>query len=856
MSLRSRLRRFLFLLALSAPVLAQTGFRIETILGDPFSPSATQPDGIPATAARFTSINGVAVDAAGLIYIADTASHRVRRVNRDGSITTIAGTGAPGYSGDGGPATRAALDSPYGLAVDAAGSVFIADYGNACIRRVDPSGVIRTVASTARFTGPRNIAAASSGDLYVSDFAGHAVYRIFPNGSTSVIAGAASSIPVRAPAGVATDGLGAVYVADSGNRRVLRIAGGASTTILDAQSPDLALGTPLSLSLDAFGTLLIADTLSGRVIERAPNGAFAVWPASGAGLSAVTEVALSPRGAAYVSDRTRLVRIVPDSPPEAIAGAENDAAVLSAPLDAPIGLTLDKTGNLFIAEEASRRIRKLAPDGDVSTAATGSLLEDPVAIAHDPAFGLRIADYQSNRILGVSSAGDLYAVSGDGQPGTSSEGDFAVAARWNKPRALVFDSAGNLFIADSLNHRVRRIGLDGRVTTVAGTGAPGFSPAGGRGTGSALNTPTALAAGPQDTIYIADAGNHAVFALSRTGDLTRIAGSGLAGDSGDAGPATQARLRFPAGLAVAPDGVLYIADTYNHRIRRVLPTGIIETIAGDGVAGLSGDGGPAQSARLHTPTALALDSAGNLYVADLENNRIRRLFLPSPQIEPAQPQSSAPPPAVTSQLLLRNAASLAAGPISPGERLAVSADPASELLIDGRAAPRLATGDGIIEVQAPYALTPGSTASLELWLANRLVAKRSLPVAPSSPGLYTAAHGNAVLIHDDGSRNSVDKPAARGAVVSVFLTGAGRLSPLPPDGAPARDPLPEPVLPVSVLIGGAPVDVLWAGAAPGLIGIIQVNFRLPGLFTPPGARSIRVNIGGIESQDEVTVHLR
>jgi uncharacterized protein (TIGR03437 family) len=528
-------------------------------------------------------------------------------------------------------------------------------------------------------------------------------------------------------------------------------------------------------------------------------------------------------------------------------------------LEAPIGIATGAAGEIYVAEEAARRIRKLTRDGELSTAAQGSLLEDPVAVAYDPLFGLRIADYQSNRILGVTGSGELYTVAGDGQAGYAGDNDFAVKARWNKPRALAFDAGGNLYIADSGNHRVRRIGLDGRVTTVAGIGSAGFATSGAIAIRAPLNTPAALAAGPNGELYIADAGNHSVVAVSPSGILTRVAGTGTAGNSGDGGPALRAQLRFPTGLAVARDGTLFIADTYNHRIRRVAPGGTIDTVAGDGKPGLAGDDGPAVAARLQAPAGLAFDAGGNLCFADLENDRVRCL-MPQEAPPPAAPDPPAPEPAApVTELVLRNGASLRPGPIAPGQLVSIAGLPANaEVRIDGRPAPRTAAAADTVVVQAPYGLTPGSNVAVEVVAGGRILATNSVAVAAASPGVYAASGGTgqAVLLLAGGTHNSAANPAPRGSVASLFLTGAGLLTPVPGDGEPAAEPLPKPVLPVAVRVGPAEADLLWVGAAPGLSGVVQVNFRLPGLFTAPGEHSLRVSVGGIDSQDGITVVLR
>jgi len=257
--------------------------------------------------------------------------------------------------------------------------------------------------------------------------------------------------------------------------------------------------------------------------------------------------------------------------------------------------------------------------------ATQAVVRNPlgVAVAQDGTF--YIADTNNARIRRVSPAGIITTVAGTGASGSSGDGGPATQATLRTPRAIAVAPDGSFYFADNGNHRIRRVGPDGIITTVAGTGAPAFSGDGGAATQAALNAPTGVAVAADGSFYIADQGNHRIRRVGPDGIITTVAGTGASGSSGDGGPATQASFSSPQGVAVAPDGSLYIADTGTSRIRRVGPDGIITTVAGTGAPAFSGDGGPATQAALNAPIGVAVAPDGSFYIADQNNHRIRRV---------------------------------------------------------------------------------------------------------------------------------------------------------------------------------------------------------------------------------------
>jgi len=315
------------------------------------------------------------------------------------------------------------------------------------------------------------------------------------------------------------------------------------------------------------------------------------------------------------------------------------------------GLAIGPDGTIYFSETNMYRVRKLDPSGTVSTVAgtgvigfsgdggpaTAARLNAPDGLALGPDGSLYIADTDNFRIRRVDPSGIITTFAGGGAtyPG---DGLPATQAQLPNPRAVAIGPDGSLYIADSAAHRIRRVAADGIMTTVAGTGGLGFSGNGGLATNAQLNFPQGVAVASDGTLYIADTGNLMVRRVNTAGIITAFAGNQTAGPPGDGGLAINAVLSTPIGLAVNSDGGVYISDFNNfsptvatgQRVRRVGPEGIITTVAGTGVAGIVGDGGPATAAQLNLPKGLAMSPDGSLYIADFGNSRVRRVALPLP----------------------------------------------------------------------------------------------------------------------------------------------------------------------------------------------------------------------------------
>ena len=611
-------------------------------------------DGGPAVNAQLSAPSGVALDGAGNLFIADTDNHRIRKVDATGTITTVAGSGLPAFGGDGrdgGPATAARLSAPSGVAVDGAGNLFIAESFYNRIRKVDSAGVITTVAGTGEFFG------GFSGD-----------------------GGPATAARLRSPGGVALDGAGNLFIADSGNNRIRKVdATGTITTIAGTgeygfsgdggPAIQAALNYPSGVALDGAGNVYIADTYNHRI--RKVDSAGVITTVAGAGefgfggdggpaiqaaLNYPSDVVADGAGNLFIAatENHRIRKVDSAGVITTVAGAGSfgfggdGGPATAAQLRSPGGVALDGAGNLFIADTDNHRIRKVDSAGTITTIAgtgervvalilldvgdggpaTAAPLSSPSGVAADGAGNLFIAATDNHRIRKVDSAGVISTVAGSSFGAFGGDGGPAVQAALFYPSGVAVDGAGNLFIADTDNHRIRKVDSAGVISTVAGVGSFGFSGDGGPAIQAALDDPSDVAVDGAGNVYIADTGNNRIRKVDSAGVISTVAGVGSFGFSGDGGPAIQAALDDPSGVAVDGAGNLFIADTDNHRIRKVDSAGVISTVAGSGSAafgGFSGDGGTAVQAQLNGPRGVAVDGADNVYIADTNNHLVRKL---------------------------------------------------------------------------------------------------------------------------------------------------------------------------------------------------------------------------------------
>ena len=571
-------------------------------------------DGAQASVAEFRSITGVGVGPSGEIYVSDASASKVRRIRPDGIIETFAGTGVRGYSGDGGPAAQAALTDPSRITVDGAGAVFIAELDR--IRRVGANGRISTVlgdgragaegdggpAARARTAGNAGMAIDGDGNLFIAERATHRIRRIDTQGIVSTVAGTgviggagdggnALIAQLNQPVDVDVDGLGAVLIAELGGNRVRRIA--------------------------QDGTI---DTLAGTGV---PGGRGDGGPATEAELNGPQAVMADSDNAVFVGDwnNRRVRRIAPDGRIETVAGSNSGSDESGGPatetrLVLPLDLAPLPGGRLIVVEQGARRLRALKP-----APASAAPVEPPVEalVAYvPPAAALALPPP-----IPAGPIADVFA--GRGEPGFDGEGSPRLDALFGSPRGLAIDGQGRLLIADTGNHRIRRIEFDGAVRSIAGTGEPGFAGDGGPAVAAQINRPSDVVVDSAGGILVADAGNFRLRRIDRGGTIATLAGGSQPGSGGDGGPAQDAQLTEPSSLALDGRGSIYIADAPAHRVRVISPRGTISTFAGDGNPGAAGDGGRAVDAQVGFSQRVSIGADGDVYISQLHDGVVRRV---------------------------------------------------------------------------------------------------------------------------------------------------------------------------------------------------------------------------------------
>jgi uncharacterized protein (TIGR03437 family) len=652
---------------------------------------------------------------------------------------------------------------------------------------------------------------------------------------------------------------------------------------------------PGSLTAFANPGSLTAGTYQGSIAIQAPGAT----PSSSTVNVTLAVTAASGQGA--------IITTVAGNGTQTFSGDGGPATSASL---IPFGVTVDASGNLFIADTGNNRIRKVSASGVITTVAgsgpfaygggsfsgdggpaIAASLNNPSGVAVDVSGNLFIADTGNNRIRKVSASGIITTVAGDGSfcilnsPG---DGGPATAASVC-PSGVAVDAFGNIFIADTTNNRIRKVPASGIITTVAGGGSSSFSGDGGLATSASLSAPTGVAVDASGNLFIADSDNNRIRKVSAGGIITTVAGSGSVdvfsgssgsfshsgGFAGDGGTATSALLSTPMGVAVDASGNFFIADSDNNRIRKVSAGGIITTVAGSGNFGLvntglgftstgsfSGDGGPATSATLANPFGVAVNASGNLFIADDFNYRIREVQT------------------VNAVAAIQNAASYATGAVSPGEivvlygaGLGPSALATSQVdsgtgllqttvagttvLFNDTPAALLYTSANQVSAIVPYEITGSATAEILVnYQGQNVAAVGAVTVAPSAPGIFTvnSGTGQAAALNQDGSVNSVTNAAAAGSTIVLYLTGEGQTAPPGVDGKIATAaPYPAPVLPVTVTIGGQPATYAYAGAAPGEVaGVMQINASIP-MGVAGSTVPVSVQIGTVSTQNGVTI---
>jgi uncharacterized protein (TIGR03437 family) len=958
-------------------------------------------DGGLAVGASLSYPAGLAFDSSGNLYIVDVFNSNVRKVDTNGIISTVAGDGGQGgFSGDGGLATQALLANPQGVAVDKSGNLYIVDRGNQRIRMVNASsGIISTIAgsSTTGYSGdggpaaqatfnlPSSIAIDASGNLYIADTNNWAIRRISTSGIITTVAGngqygyggdngQATKAKLAGPTGVAVDASGNLYIADSGNERIRYVnSSGVIATIAgtgvagfsgDGSAATAArFSNPVAVALDASGNVYVADLDNNRIRRFALGGTVTTFAGT--------------------------TNSVGDGGPSTQARVE------------PWAVAVDSAGNLYIADRSEQRVRKVTPAGTIATVAgtgqtgyggdngpaTAAVLSTPNDVAVDRSGNLYIADAGNNRIRRVDAAtGTITTFAGTGGccyagTGTGGDGGLATAATLYYPVSVAVDASGNVYFTDLVQTKtspapvaIRRVTTDGMIHTWAGGGTKvGFSGDGGPPLsaqfGSSIEN---IRTGPDGSLYIADTNNNRVRKVDPAGaTINTVAGNAQTSASGNGGPATSAGLDPPWSVVVDAAGNFYIGA--NGTVREVTANGTIGPYAGNGGWGFSGDGGPATAASVAGVSGLALDSGNNLYIADSGNRRVRQV---QPGVSPAialsstyvtfslaatgststtqtfvlsnssqgtlnwassvmttsggawlsiapstgsvlagqpgttvtvtanpsgltagdyygliqitSPSAASPVQLVTVRLTVQtpgeappqvavggvlNAASFSLQtPVAPGTIVSIFGtgftDAAGLLaaqgfplpneldgtwaMIGAETVPLLAVVSTQINAMLPFDLVVNTSVPIVVFRNNAISAPQPVGMVSSQPGVFSqsetgAGIGIVVIVHPDGSQAEAGggNAATAGDAVVIYCTGLGDATPRAVAGFPVPpSPLSYANDTVTATIGGVNASVFFAGLSPGFTGLYQVNAMVPSGIAPNPQAPLVLSQGG------------
>jgi hypothetical protein len=598
-------------------------------------------DGVGLGAAQFNSPIGLSVDRTGNLYVGDTANQTIRKVTASAAVTTLAGqvgvTGSANGTGSG-----ALFNGPSGTAVDSAGNVYVADGVNRTIRKITSGGAVTILAasprlqgtndgvgSAARFNQPASVAVDSANNVYVVDSGGQTVRKITSGGVVTTLAGTGglsgtndgvgSAARFVNPQGVAVDNAGNVYVSDSGNHTIRMVTPGGVVTTL--------VGSPKqSGSLDGTNGVARFSTPRGIAVDSATN--------------------------VYVADSgnstiRKLTHVGIDWVVTTLAGSAGqhgnmDGTNGAARFHGPDGVAVDSAGNVYAVDRSNDDIRKITPAGVVTTFAgvpgqtgsadgTGAAAEfhQPVGVAVDSSTNIYVADFQNSTVRKITPAGTNWVVTTlAGTAGMTGTNDgTGSAARFSQPFGIAADTAHNVYVTDGSNFTIRKITPGGVVTTLAGkAGQQGILD--GAGSAARFSGLDGLGADTAGNLYVAD--GYSIRKVTSAGVVTTLAGCPSGGCTNGIGSAdgvgTVARFALPSGVAVDGAGSIYVADTYNNTIRKLTLAGTdwMVTTLGGSTGQASAADGVGSDARFNYPSGVAVDGAGNLYVADSSENRIAK----------------------------------------------------------------------------------------------------------------------------------------------------------------------------------------------------------------------------------------
>ena len=831
------------------------------------------PENLPGASVSLNQIGGVAVDAAGNVFLSLPQYAAVMRLDATtGILTRVAGNATNGFSGDNGPAVNAQLYGPHGLALDPAGNLYIADSYNSRVRKVS-NDIITTVAgngvygaagnggpaTSAELSYPYALAIDAAGNLYISD--GSGAIREVSNGLIASVTGAQGYF-----AGIAVDTAGNLYLLDGVTPRVLKVSNGVATTFAGNgtygfsgdNGPATAAefggdaddGGPSGVAVDSNGNVYIADTFNGR-IRMVSNGVITTV-AGGSTATQLTDpnfVAVDSAGALYVSDPSITTGLLGDRLRKVANGAVTNIA-----------------GNGYVSYS-----------GDNGPAANAQFYQ-PGGVAIDSTGRIYIADTQNNRVRMIAN-GVITTVAGTGIQGFSGDNGPAASAQLSTPVAVAVDPADNLYIADINNFRIRKVS-GGVITTVAGTA--GYTPCG-------------VAADSAGDVYVSDC-VHSLLLKVASGNATNLAANGTALAIDSAGNLymtnSGAILELSNGVVTTVTGGTGVAfDTAGNRYIADTNLGLVRTFSNGTTSifpmspALAFPGVPTKvdsSGNVFNATngvgplisaGIAVDSSGNIYGSD----NIHILVL-------KRGGAISPPTAVSVDFINNAASNLFLG-IAPGEivtfkgsgfgpvqPVSASADSngfyptqlsGTSVQFNGVAAPLLYTSATQVTAVAPYGVA-GAIVQVTVIYQGQTSVPATVQVFAAAPGLFTAdgtGVGQAAAINQDGTINSASNPAPIGSIISLYATGGGQTSPAGVDGQLSTSPLATQSLPVQAYIGLhlSTAQLQYAGPAPGEIaGLMQINVPLPIGLNPGSAVPVAIFVGTAlsSSQSNVTIAVR
>jgi trimeric autotransporter adhesin len=663
-------------------------------------------DGKPATEIGIVTTNGIATDTSENLYILDPVNRRVRKISAaTGIISTVAGNGGLTSTGDGGPALTASLGYPYSMAIDRAGNIYVALAGR--IRKIDAaSGIITTIAGTgttgfsgdsglavnARIGTPFSITVDMSDNVYFTET--HRIRKITAaTGIINTIAGSGTSgytgdggpainAQLAFPESITSDNAGNLYISDAANNVIRKITaatgiitkyagGGAGGDGGPAISADISY--PDAIVADAAGNLYLSENNRIRFINAA-TGIINTVAGNGTGgntgddgdasyatFNSPRYLAVSRAGNLYIHDYNHFVirkitgatNIISNYCGNYTKGTSGIGGPASeAQLYQFNNVTVDRAGNIYVTDINNNKVYRIdAATGIINRIAgtgikglnhgnglpaTAANIVAPAGVVTDTSGNFYfIENGMAVRKVNIAT-GIISRVAGGIQYGYSGDGGPATSARLNQANGLAFDMAGNLYISDRDNHVIRKVSAaTGIITTVAGSGTAGYSGNGGLAIAATMNEPNGVTVDRFGNIYISERRNSVIRRVDAiTGIITTVAGiAGSAGFNGDNQPAVTAIISYPYGITTDTDGNIIFADQATQRVRKItIATGIINTIAGNGSIIYNGDNIPATTAGIFNPGSVCFDTAGNLYIG--ENARIRKIIYDTAPVTP------------------------------------------------------------------------------------------------------------------------------------------------------------------------------------------------------------------------------